>query len=331
MKKLQYIISALLITLVAVSLTACSDDDDYERAPQVATDCVTAYFDQTNKASEVLTPTEYASRQYISLKVKRQNTNGDVQVPIVVDYADSVFQIPESVSFKNGEDEAEVVVHFPNIEQKKQYNFAIHLDESYTNPYLETAGSPMFKYNVMVARWIKVVDQAQFYYSSGMFPSVYSDIYELEGQNRFRIDNFLGSGLDLEYYIIAKDKETGDFTTDAFSANDRTTWNGILVPLTHAYTVTDTGGYQYWYLMEDADDADNGYASWQPEGSETSIYYIDFYLDKTTDDYGSIDMSGSITTYAGFLTTNIYTSNNAWTGWNYILMYWTPSSIPAQE
>ncbi len=331
MNKIHYIISALVVTLIMASMTACSDDDNYERAPEVADDCVAAYFDSSNASSEVLTPTEYADRQYITLKVKRQKTNGEVQVPIVVDYADSVFQIPQAVTFKDGEAETEITINYPNIEQKKEYSFSIHLDESYTNPYIETAGSPVFKYSVMVARWIKVVDQAQFYYSSGMFPSVYSDIYELEGQNRFRIDNFLGSGIDLEYYIIAKDAETGDFTTDAFNANDRTTWNGIFMPLTHAYTATDTGGYQYWYLMDDADDLENGYASWQPDGSDISIYYADFYLDKTTDDYGSIDMSGSTTSYAGFLTYNMYTSKGSWTGWNYVLMYWTPASIPSQD
>lgn len=57
--------------------------------------------------------------------------------------------------------------------------------------------------------------------------------------------------------------------------------------------MNDPDGGTYWYLMKDADNYE--YASWTPEGADKGISYINFYLDTTSDDYASIDMSGSTT------------------------------------
>ena len=81
--------------MAITAFTACSDDDDYQPAQKVAEDNMGAYFAAANAASEVLTPEEYAARPTVDLKVKRQNTKGDVSIPVVVDKADAVFKVPE--------------------------------------------------------------------------------------------------------------------------------------------------------------------------------------------------------------------------------------------
>ena len=312
--------------MVFSALTSCSDDDDYQAAPQVNADNVGAYFAASNAADEILTPEEYSARESIQLEVKRSNTQGDVSVPVIVDKADAVFQIPEKVDFKDGESTATLSIGCPGMESRKQYQFSIHLDEAYTNPYKKVDGSMKFNYKVMLARWVKVVENATFRYQSDLFPAVKSDIYQLEGQNKFYIENYLGSGINLEFYIIPQDAN-GTWTTTAFNAEDKSTWKGIFMPANHY--MNDTEGGSYWYLMKDADNGE--YASWTPEGSELGINYINFYLDTTGDNYASIDMNGSSSSYAGFLTPYIYYSDGTESGYTYIFMYWDDSNTPAQE
>lgn len=326
MRKLSQLLYMLLVGVVFSTLTACSDDDDYKAAPKVADDVVAAYFASANASNEILTPEEYEARPSVDIEVKRSNTNGDVTVPVVVDHADAEFQIPASVSFKDGEATATLSVGCKDLKALQSYKFSIHLDETFTNPYVKVDGSTVFNYSVMVARWVKVVENATFTYQGNIFPAVKSDIYQLEGQNKFYIENYLGSGINLGFYIIPQDAN-GTWTTAAFNAADKSTWKGIFMPLDHY--MNDTDGGSYWYLMKDADNGE--YASWTPEGSELGIDYINFYFDTTSDDYASIDMNGTSTSFAGFLTPYIYYSDGNESGYTYIYMYWDSSNIPAAE
>lgn len=326
MRKLQYLFYTLLVGLVFSALTSCSDDDDYQPASRVDADNVGAYFAASNAANEILTPEEYSAREVIQLEVKRSNTKGEVSIPLIVDRADAVFQMPDKVDFKDGDSTTTISIACPGMEALKQYKFSIHLDESFTNPYKKVDGSIKFNYTVMVARWVKVVENATFKYQGDIFPAVKSDIYQLEGQNKFYIENYLGSGINLEFYIIPQDAN-GTWTTAAFNAADRSTWKGIFMPANHY--MNDADGGSYWYLMEDADKGE--YASWTPEGSEMGINYINFYLDTTADDYASIDMNGSNSSYAGFLTPYIYYTDGTEPGYTYIFMYWDSSNMPANE
>ena len=171
--------------MAITAITACGDDDDYQPAQKVAEDNMGAYFAAANAASEVLTPEEYAARPTVDLKVKRLDTKGDVSIPVVVDKADPVFKVPATVEFKDGESEATLSVACPGLQALQSYQFSVHLDEAATNPYVKVDGSPVFNYTMMVARWVKVVENATFRYQSDIFPSVKSDIYQLEGQNKF--------------------------------------------------------------------------------------------------------------------------------------------------
>lgn len=326
MKKLHHIICALLAVVVSAAMAACSDDYKYEWADKVADDSPAAYFAASNKASEILTPDEYANHQSVRLAVRRLNTKGAVDVPIVVDRADKEFAIPDKASFADGQEETTVEVGCQNLERLKTYSFAIHLDEKGTNPYLETDGSPVFNYNVLVAEWVKVVDKASLVWGKSEYASTKSDIYWLEGQNRFRIENFLGSGIDLQYYIVAEDKETGIYTTDAFNPADRTTWHGAFMPYDHF--LNDPGGGSFWYLMADA--ANGEYAAWTPEGGTLGIDYINFYSDATSDSYSFIDMQGSSSSYASFLIPYVYYSDGSESGYTYLYMYWDSTNIPTE-
>ena len=101
--------------MAITAFTACSDDDDYQPAQKVAEDNMGAYFAASNASSEVLTPEEYAARPSVDLTVKRASSKGDADVAVIVDRADDVFEIPSTVSFKDGETEATLTVGCKNL------------------------------------------------------------------------------------------------------------------------------------------------------------------------------------------------------------------------
>lgn len=319
MRKIHNIIYTLLAVLVSTAFAACSDDDNFEWTKPVSGDNPGVYFAASNSASELLTPEEYDNHQTFSLTLKRANTKGDLKVPVIVDKADPAFKIPESAEFKDGESETQIEIGCPNLEFLKTYRFIIHLPEDMANPYVKTDGSYIFNYDIMVARWIKVVDQAQFVWGKSEFGSTNSDIYWLEGQNVFRIENWLGSGVDMQFAIVAQDKEnTSVYTTDAFNPNDRSTWHGTIQPV-KKFLMNSDG--EYWWFMRDVENEE--YAAWYPDGEDKlGISYVNFYYDITSEDYASIDMRGSTSSFALYLTPYIYYTDGNVSGYTYLFGYW---------
>ncbi len=312
----------------AVALGSCGNSDEFERAPKVADDVIGAYFPSSNEASSIITPEQYAESQERTIVVCRKSTEGDATVPVIVDYADSVFEFPSQVEFKDGESEASLVVKYPNMEKYKEYKYSIHLDDAYTNPYAMVDGSTVFNYTVMVSTWEKVVDGMQAYFDGEVVPTTYSDVYHLEGVNRFYIENFLGSGINLNFKIIPSDKE-GNFSEDNFDANDMSTWVGSIVPVNNYYQMyNDSYGYYYWWLMTD----DNDYAAWTIDGhARGGLSGINFMKDETSDSYCSIDLNGVSGTSAGFLWSWIYYADDTDSeNWVSVYLYIDPSDIPAE-
>ena len=306
-------------------LGSCSSDDSYERAPQVAADVAGAYFANSNSSSDILTPEDYASQPADTLKVLRKSTKGDVSVPVVVDRADAVFDIPSAVNFKDGDSIASLVVKYQNMETRTEYKYTIHLDESGTNPYTKVDGSEVFNYTVMISSWEKVVEGAQIKLYYGEIPTTTSDIYHLDGVNKFYIENFLGSGVNLSFKIIPADK-SGTYTEDAFDPEDMSTWTGSFVPCSNYYLQYDSSyDYYYWWLMTDSND----YAGWSIDGHEHGgISYINFMQDATSENYGSIDMNGSSSSSAGWLEPYIYYADGETSGWTYLYIYFDNSNVP---
>ena len=165
-----------------------------------------------------------------------------------------------------------------------------------------------------------MVDQAQFIWGKNEFGSTNSDIYWLEGQNRFRIENWLGSGIDLQFSIVAQDKEDSSvYTADAFDPDDRSTWHGAFQP--YSNYLNDPDGGDFWYLMKNVENED--YAAWYPDGEDkTGISFVNFWLDTTSEDYSSVDMRGSSSSFALYLIPYIYYTNGDQSGYTYLYGYW---------
>lgn len=131
MKKITYI--ALSMAL-ALGFSACTDEAEYTPAGQVAEDCPRVSFVADGDVEEVA-PGETTTQ----LVLMRENTAGELTVPLnVLQNDDNVFQIPESVTFADGENVAVANVTFSNLEIAVVYTYSVSVDEQYVDPYAET-------------------------------------------------------------------------------------------------------------------------------------------------------------------------------------------------
>ncbi len=283
-----------LLSLLLLGLVACdNNDDDWAAGPAVA-GSTSVYFVSANETSIILTPEEFAADPTFSLTLKRSNTSGTLSVPILVEENEGNFQVPATVEFAEGSADALLTVNYGQIENFKTCALKLRVGEEYANPYAQQDGLDFYIGTVLVSQWTKIIDQATFAFSS-LYPNVSSPIYHLEGVNRFRIENFLGSSHDLVFRL-----EGAKVTAD-----DPTTWEGELYPLSNAYW----DEYGYWWLMNDAED---DYAIWEIAGQP--VAYIEFY-------YGSGYSTFSYGAKSLKLTPYVY-QDDANGGWNYITATW---------
>jgi hypothetical protein len=305
-------LAAAGLSLMAVS---CDKSDGYVEGPETPDGCIAAYFKSSNESSIILTPEEYAQSNVITLQVERAVSDASVSVPVEIIQKSDQIDIPSTVEFEAGESTSSIDIKLNNLEEKVDYTFTIKLADEYVDHYTIRDGSDVFKGSVLIAKWEKVVEDGTFWFNNEYFPTTYSDIYHLDGFNKFYIENFLGSGINLGFSIKSYDAVNGTFVP--FSNNDKTTWAGKLEPLDH-YLDDPDGGY-YWWLMRDVVTQD--YASWTPEGWSVGIDYINFYeTDDTT--YIWIDMNGSKTDMTGYMCSYTYLSDGSNPGYIYLYMYW---------
>jgi hypothetical protein len=305
-------LAAAGLSLLAVS---CDKSDGYVQGPETPDGCISAYFKSSNESSIILTPEEYAQSNVVTLKVERAVSDATVSVPVEIIQKSDQLDIPSTVEFMAGESESTIDIKLNNLEEKVDYTFTIKLADEYVDHYTIRDGSDVFKGTVLIAKWEKVVEDGTFYFNNEYFPTTYSDIYHLDGFNKFYIENFLGTGINLGFSIKSYDAANGTFIP--FSATDKTTWAGKLEPLDHY--LDDPDGGSYWWLMKDV--VTQEYAYWTPEGWSVSVDYINFYTSDSTD-YIWIDMNGSKTDMTGYMCSYTYLSDGSTPGYIYLYMYW---------
>ena len=119
---------------------------------------------------------------------------------------------------------------------------------------------------------------------------------------------------------MAQDKEDSSvYTADAFDPDDRSTWHGAFQP--YSNYLNDPGGGSFWYFMRDVEN--EVYAAWYPDGEDKAgIDFVNFWLDTTSEDYSSVDMRGSSSSFALYLVPYIYYTNGDQSGYTYLYGYW---------
>ncbi|HOV83500.1 MAG TPA: hypothetical protein PLE52_01605 [Paludibacteraceae bacterium] len=151
MKKIGKIFN-IVLGIIVVSLmffTSCEDTIEREPSPAVSSDCQNVFFTNNNVTDVELEPTDPTQVRVI---ISRQNSEEAATVPLKVISADSVFIIPDTVTFEAGVDTTSFVVTFPEAEEGIKYSFEIGISgDEYLNPYISDKTS--IKISVIRIKW----------------------------------------------------------------------------------------------------------------------------------------------------------------------------------
>jgi hypothetical protein len=314
MKIKSYIYSA--VAILGLSLTSCGNDFEYQQGEQVDENCMTVYFTDSNDAITMMTEEEFAENPTLTVEVSRLKTDQAASIPVIVDSKDDVFTIPSTIEFAAGEATAQLIVSMSEIDAAQTHSFSIHIPSEYVNPYLELNGSDKYIGSVLIAKWVKAIQNIRNTMTNSSDEYVqadtYSDLYWLQGLNRYRITNFLGSGVDLTF-------ELGNSSDNVYDVSNINTWHGTMDPLDHYYYRTYS-----WYLRDD----DNNNASWKSDSNYPGINRVAIYYGY---DYGyghfwylGPNMSGE--EYGAWLRTYV-SFDDGTADYCYSMLYWDEDDI----
>lgn len=283
--------------IAGLGTAACddSDDDSWEPGPAVPEGSMGAYFAEGNTTELITTPEEFAADPTFSITVARPTTEGTASAAIEVVDNEGGMTVPASVEFADGADRATLTIDYSAVEPYRTHSLKLRIAASDANPYAISEGIDTYTGTVLVSQWVKVAADVEFTFSA-IYSPVRSDIHHLDGVNLFRIDNFIGSGLDLRFSISGA---TG------FDADDPATWVGDVNPLSNVYW--DEYGY-WWLIDEEADD----YASWTI--GDAAVAYVEF---NPASGYNPISFAKGTLLMTAYM---FQDDTNA--GWNYVRASW---------
>lgn len=253
--------SYILLAGVAM-LTSCSSDK-WEPGAQPA-DNMGVYFDEQSAYTYMIEPDD---SHLITLTFRREDTSEEATVPLKSISCPEGVVLPQSVTFAAGSATAEAVADLTGMPEKTSGRIELQIDPAYSTIY--AAGTSSLQLNItMTGGWIPVADSCSITYdgnnSTGIFTEQTTQLLVLDGTDRFRIVDFMYSGLDL-YFRIA-DKQIHEST--GYSE---------LVPyknfIKYAEIYPDDS-YDMWCLYDTAKDK---LPLWTPKGSSKEVSLANFY------------------------------------------------------
>ena len=292
-KFVKYIVCIALLHLTS-TLVSCSDNDNYSPGKPTAEGAVGVYFASTNEADYILVPED----SVIELTVARSDSSEACSVPVHVDYSDTTsISVPESVYFEKGQGTQTLTIGINGLQVKKTYKFRLSFDENYADHYSVKNGTSQFDCSVVVSQWVLLKDSVEFYYIDHKeLPSTYSQMYQLEGVNRFYMTNFMGSGASLYYSI----KGSG------VNPSKPNSWNGEIVPYEGmGAAIFDYSTYKLNYVVCGLDS--DGYYIYNWKCNDVNIDFLDWYGGYSYGAYYSmIDYSLNYIYLYGYISSDVY-------------------------
>ena len=154
------------------AFTSCSDDIEREASPLVPAECPQAAFSSENEYEYELEP-EAATE--ITLMLTRAETNGAATVGIeVLKNDENVFDVPETVTFADGEKEAPLTIKFPNAAVGTSYGYSLKVKDGDHNPY--SVGDAYILGSIVRIKWNPIPVTV---YTDGMISALYGVNYPL--------------------------------------------------------------------------------------------------------------------------------------------------------
>lgn len=263
-------VALLGLLAVAGMATSCSNDDNFQPGEDVPEGVVGAFFDKGNTAEATLTG-ETEGSDSVVLKVNRVDTTEEATVPVTVVKCDTTaIHIPTSVHFDKGSAQDSLIIKIDEgLYTDRTYCYEVAIDDSQVSVY--AAGLPSFAGTIFKGNpWKKLVEGAAFYFAAAAgcpLPTIYSDIYQYKNENRFYIDNFMGSGNKQEFSLTS-----GFNANDVMQSEGYFAWNADQVYQDHE---AGQNGFDWIYDLDS--ESDDPYA-WSIEGSDVGISSFAGYM-----------------------------------------------------
>ena len=293
--KLQLKHSAWLLTgIFAAFLSACSSDDfdydDYMPGTDVPEGSPQLYFDASNESTYLFTGDD---NRTFDITIARIDSTDAVSERLILTGGDGYVSVPDTVRFSAGERTATIAVDCTALPTKTTVNFTLSFESGISTPY--GAGSDTYQAKVtMSGDWVILADDVIYQYCTTSNedkwePTFNQKLYQLEGTERFKFENFLNSGVD---FVFSLGNGGRDDNRTIVPERNFVSWSRF----------NDTDQYGCWWLF---DEDSNSYPQWSPDGNEPTIAYMLFYDTDSSNGYVYTyvqPMYADNMTYAWFVT-----------------------------
>lgn len=219
--KLQNILGLLLLSVL--TLSSCSDDDDYVWGGKTNENGYNVYFSQYNSTSLAIGMDDTE----MEIVVERDITanSDELTVPIrhnVID--EGVFKVPSTVTFAAGEAEATLVVEISDkLPLFTERMLSLSIPEEYTYQYAQQNVAPVFLMNVVKEDYKVVANgvYSAWFFGSWEQPLEYSEILGIyrfpdvivPGVHFYMFWEVAEDGTQTCYFTDSKGNKVDSFTT----------------------------------------------------------------------------------------------------------------------
>ncbi len=288
-----------MLLAATLGFTACDDkaDSDYVPGAQTPANCMQVYFDASNASDFINSPGEKTS---IYITVSRAQTTEAAEVPIICKSASEGLTVPSSVKFEAGEKSTTLTIALGTLEENKKYAFSLAVADEYADHYSKLDGATTYSGYVMEASWNTYVSNVDMTWTVGGNEQKWTqEIERLGTTNRYRIKNFVDSGLDMIFTVGgAASGQTGYYKMEPYTNYQDWADSGV-----DCFLLYDTakGEYPHWtvggktvseiYIMRSYSGyGDYSYISFDKGYGMFGTYYTE-YTDGSSDSYNYIEMN----------------------------------------
>lgn len=205
----------LLIGATVLMVTGCSEDfPGRTSSPETDPNCNQVFFPNSNVKMYELE----LEATNITITVKRLKTDNSIVVPLkVIRNDESIFVLPQSVSFGAGDSEVSFDVTFPNAELAKAYAFEIVIEgDVFVDNYTSIDGAHSLAVQIERIKWEKF---AEGIYTSDYFGDSWPQaLYKAYGTNKYRFFDLWVSDYNWDFFweggaaiIPVQTKRIGDY------------------------------------------------------------------------------------------------------------------------
>ena len=308
LNKMKSIYKYLFIASTPVILSACSDKDKWEPGEPAPAN-MGVFFTDLNKYDVTI---EADDPRVFTVGMGRIDATESASVPIKVVSCPEGVVIPSTVEFEAGKETTSFEIDVNDMPLKTSGNIILQIDPAYAALY--GAGSSQMTMKVTTTGgWEVVADDVVISCYLNSYPDLSATMYVLEGTDRFKIPDFMGSGTDL-----------------VFTVSNTSLSSPVIFPYTNCKYY-----YDLWSSYEDDEDYPWYFyntekaaypAIWTPDGWSKSIEYLTFYVY----DDGDKGCYFGINRGYGMMTAYIDFADGSGT-WEYFEFNFTPKFNPFEQ